>query len=297
MYESYETLKIKAKSGIKTAVQELQYRKHHRELLPLCGLGNTAIYMVMTEEIQKHLEMIDSLYQQVSREKKVKDIILLDAFHSATIEGARTTVESVRKSFEKPKSKDDKMVVNTIHGINYAYENQISMKNIRKLWEIVTEGVCENGHLAGTKFRTGMVYVGDDMSVVHTPAEPEMIEDMMEELFNFSDSSTYNVWLTAGILHYYFVYIHPFCDGNGRMARILTQSFLQQKGLDKIRYLPLSRTINGSLSGYYKMLKESELIQINGERWIDITPFLDYMLNIIEECMVLSIKEDNKLSF
>ena len=71
--------------------------------------------MVQTAEIQKHLESIELLYPKVSSEKKAKDIILLDAFHSATIEGAGTTVENVRKAYEKPESKDDKMVVNTMH--------------------------------------------------------------------------------------------------------------------------------------------------------------------------------------
>ena len=115
MYESYEKLIIKEKAGIEPATQELQYRKQHRELLPLHGLQNTAVYMVQTAEIQKHLESIELLYPKVSSEKKAKDIILLDAFHSATIEGAGTTVENVRKAYEKPESKDDKMVVNTMH--------------------------------------------------------------------------------------------------------------------------------------------------------------------------------------
>ncbi len=296
MYESYETLKIKEKAGIKPAAQELQYRKRHKELLPLHGLRNTLIYMVQTEEMQRRLESIDSLYEKVSSKRKVKDIILLDAFHSATIEGARTTVENVRKAYEKPKSRDDKMVVNTIRGMNYAYENRITIENIRRLWEIVTKEVCENEHLAGTRFRTGMVYIGNHTSIIHTPAEPEVIESMVGEMFAFADVSTLNVWLTASILHFYFVYIHPFCDGNGRMARILTQSFLWQKGMNKIKYLPLSRTINNNLSGYYTFLKEAEFVQTNGKRWIDITPFLDYMLNVIEQCMIVSMKEDNILS-
>lgn len=296
MYESYEKLRIKEKAGIESAARELQYRKKHRELLSLHGLQNMAIYMVQTEEIQRHLDSIERLYQKVSSEKKVKEIILLDAFHSATIEGARTTVEDVRRAYEKPKSKDDKMVVNTIHGMSYAYENQITIDNIRKLWEIVTKDVCENERLAGTKFRTGMVYVGSGTSVIHTPARPDVIEGMMGEWFSFADTSALNVWLTASILHFYFVYIHPFCDGNGRMARILMQSFLQHKGMDKIKYLPLSRTINNCLSGYYTSLKESELVQKNGKCWLDITPFLGYMLNVIEECMLVSMKEDNQLS-
>lgn len=75
-------LKIKEKAGIETAKNELKYRKQHKEILPLTGLQNTVLYLVQTEKI-----------------------ILLDAFHSATIEGARTTVENVRKAYEKPKSK------------------------------------------------------------------------------------------------------------------------------------------------------------------------------------------------
>lgn len=296
MYESYATLKIKEKAGIASAVLELQYRKQHKEILPLHGLQNTEIYLVQTEEIQNRLKTIDNLYQKVNSEQKAKDVILLDSFHSATIEGARTTVENVRKVYDKPKSKDDKMVVNTIHGMNYAYENPISMENIRVLWEMVTQDVCENEHLVGTLFRTGMVYVGSNTDIIHTPAEAEHIESMMKELFAFADNSKYSVWLTASIFHFYFVYIHPFCDGNGRMARILTNSLLLHNGIEKIKYLPLSRTINNSLSGYYATLKEAEVIQINGKRWIDITSFIDYLLGIMEECIVTSIKEDNKLS-
>ena len=46
MYESYDVLKIKEKAGIVSAIQELQYRKIHRELIPLKGLQNTSIYIV-----------------------------------------------------------------------------------------------------------------------------------------------------------------------------------------------------------------------------------------------------------
>lgn len=45
----------------------------------------------------------------------------------------------------------------------------------------------------------------------------------------------------------------------------------------------------------YNSLKEAELVQINGKQWIDITPFVYYMLESIEECMITSIKEDNQL--
>lgn len=295
MYESYEVLKIKEQSGIQAARQELDFRKAHRERISLPGLENTALYMVLTEEMKIRLHSIAQLYQRLERNQKVKEILLLDAYHSATIEGARTTVEQVRKVYHNPRSKDDKMVVNTIHGMQYAYENPIGMDNIRCLWEMVTKDVCENAHLAGELFRDGMVYVGSGAEIIHTPARPEAIEGYMEALFSFFRESTGSVWLKAAVFHFYFAYIHPFCDGNGRMARILTQSCLYHSGLKKVTYLPLSRVINERLSGYYRTLREAEVVHKNGEAWLDITPFLDYFLEVAEAGMITSMKEDRPL--
>ncbi len=296
MYESYENLKIKEKAGIETAIQELKYRKQHMETLPLSGLNNSEICMVQTEEIKKILDSIDDLYKNVSSTHKVRDIILLDAFHSATIEGARTTVEKVRKTFDQPKTKDDRMVINTVYGINYAYENLITSINIRELWDKVTKDVCENINLAGDLYRSGMVYVGNQTDIIHVPAKPDQIENMMEELFLFIQNVRLNIWLKACVVHFYFVYIHPFCDGNGRMARILTQSFLFHEGYEKVKYLALSRTINQNLSGYYSTLRESEAIQQNGKHRLDITPFISYMLQCMEECLISSIREEASFS-
>ena len=77
MYESYERLKIKEKAGITAATKELQYRNDNKELLPLKGMQDVSVYMVQTEEIKNKLDSIESLYKQISNEKKVKDIISL----------------------------------------------------------------------------------------------------------------------------------------------------------------------------------------------------------------------------
>ena len=127
-----------------------------------------------------------------------------------------------------------------------------------------------------------MVYVGSNTDIVHTPASPEKIEGMMQELFRFAETPEYNIWIKAAICHFYFVYIHPFCDGNGRTIRIMTQAMLKHNGKQKIQFLSLSRAINDNLSGYYASLKEAENVYRNGEVWMDITPFIDYMLDVME---------------
>lgn len=70
MYESYEVLKIKEKSGIQSARQELNFRRSHREKLSLPGLENTTLYMVLTNDMKERLISIDNLYQRLSCSKK-----------------------------------------------------------------------------------------------------------------------------------------------------------------------------------------------------------------------------------
>lgn len=230
MYESYAVLKIKEKAGIDAARRELDFRKAHREKISLQGLENTTLSMVQTDTVKERLLSIENLYQRLDNRQKAKEIILLDAYHSATIEGARTTVENVRKVYNDPRSKDDKMVVNTIHAMNYAYKTPIDINNIRYLWEIVTKDVCENAHLSGELFRNGMVYVGSNTEIIHAPAKPEHIKNAMENLFLFLEEEEYNLWLRTAIFHFYFAYIHPFCEGNGRIQRIYCQQLYKNIG-------------------------------------------------------------------
>lgn len=137
MYESFEKLSIKGKVGIKTAMEEQERRKRARQLLPLNGMDNTELYMVMTEEIQERLQSIEELYRVLTSLHTAQEVILLDAFHSATIEGAQTTVEHVRQAYNDPKTKDDKMVINTVKAMDYAYQHGIDGENVRTIWEII----------------------------------------------------------------------------------------------------------------------------------------------------------------
>lgn len=297
MYEPIFKLKIKADAGIENADLEIKKREESRRQLPLEGISGEKIYLMMTEELMKKVQNIKLVYKKVSKRNKVRDIILLDAYHSATIEGARTTVENVRNTFSTPKTKDDKMVVNTVKGCNFAYRNVIDEASIRTLWEIIVDEVCENESKAGVLYRNGMVYIGSESRIIHVPAKPENLSDMMKQLFSFLENTDLDVILKAFVLHFYFVYLHPFCDGNGRTARVWTASYLYHHGYEKILYLPLSRTINENLSGYYGNLTDSEWkYEKQGQKYLDITPFVSYMLEIFEKCMITSILEENELN-
>lgn len=298
MLESIFRLGYKARAGLTDAQNEIKNRINTRFNLPLEGLHGETLCLTAVEELNQKASSVRQLYERIPHRRKAKDVILLDAWTSATIEGARTTVERVRQSFENPDSKDEKMVINTVHGSNYAYQHPITPKNIRRLWEIVVKDVCENQNQAGIFYRDGMVYIGNDSKTIHTPAEPEQIEPKMSQLFQFAEKSELDPLLTSFVFHFCFVYIHPFCDGNGRTARILNSSQLYQSGFKKMKHLPLSSAINDSLKGYYHSLTESEYSysDSDGSKWMDLSPFVSYMLDVFEKCLVNSSLAENKLN-
>ena len=142
------------------------------------------------------------------------------------------------------------MGVNTIAGCNCAYGRTITAKNIRKLWEKIVAGVCDNADHMGKRYRDGMVYIGSIGRIVHTPAAPERIPELMDNLFAFLDSDGEGALIRSFTAHFYFVYVHPFCDGNGRTGRLLVNLELMKAG-----YLPIDIKFTDRLS-YYNAFDE-----------------------------------------
>lgn len=203
------------------------------------------------------------------------------------LRGARTTVKRVRDSFDNPKTKDDRMVVNTIAGSNYAYNHPITIKNIRRLWEKVVDGVCENEEHRGRLYQDGMAYISSGERIIYVPARQGQLPELMVKWFAYQETDSSDLLIRTFVAHFYFVSLHPFCDGNGRMARIINASQLFYGGYRKTKTLPLSSAINTQLSGYYSSLADSERV-LNGvdERWLDLSPFVSYMLDAFERCLM-----------
>ena len=296
MWDTIKKLEYRAQANLPGAKEELSSRLTDRMELPLSGLLGEKLYLTGVSQLKSKAAELDILYRQLPEHRGVRDTILLDAWSSATIEGARTTVAKVRESFDNPKTKDDRMVINTVNGSNYAYGRPITPRNIRRLWERVVDGVCENEAHKGKLYRDGMVYIGNSTKIIHTPASPEQLPGLMDQWFAFREDSS-DLLIRSFVTHFYFVYIHPFCDGNGRTARILNASQLYHGGYKKMKNLPLSNAINNQLSGYYSSLSDSETSMVlNGEYWLDLSPFVSYMLDAFERCLIDAALADNKLT-
>lgn len=119
-----------------------------------------------------------------------------------------------------------------------------------------------------------------DRPTVHFEAPPrEGLERQLEQFLDWFEASRNQValdpLLRAGIAHFWFVTLHPFDDGNGRLTRTLTDLALAQGEAQAIRFYAMSASILEDRSGYYRILESSQ------NATLDITEWLDWFLQTL----------------
>jgi Fic family protein len=90
--------------------------------------------------------------------------------------------------------------------------------------------------------------------------------------------------LRAGIAHFWFVTLHPFDDGNGRLTRAITDLALAQAEHQAIRFYTMSASILADRSGYYRMLEHSQKGELDITEWL--TWFLQTLLDSLEQALL-----------
>lgn len=113
--------------------------------------------------------------------------------------------------------------------------------------------------------------------IIHTGIFPEddIILAMQNALDILHDKSIPSL-IRISIFHYLFGYIHPFYDGNGRMARFISSYFLA-KELDVIVAMRLSVMIKSNISKYYSAFSHTN----NNRNCGDLTPFITQSLTLV----------------
>lgn len=120
---------------------------------------------------------------------------------------------------------------------------------------------------------------------VHFEAvDPGRVELAMEELIAWLNSvPTYDPLVKAGIAHLWFLTIHPFDDGNGRIARALTELLLARSDGSQQRYYSMAKHILDHRASYYEALERSQ----HGTP--DVTGWLCWFLCALEESIAQSM--------
>jgi Fic family protein len=123
-----------------------------------------------------------------------------------------------------------------------------------------------------------------DRPTVHFEAPPrEGLEAQVEAFLNWFNQSRGDValdpLLRAGMAHFWFVTLHPFDDGNGRLTRAITDLALAQAEHQAIRFYTMSASILTERAGYYSVLESSQKASL------DITAWLQWFLTTLQQSL------------
>lgn len=135
----------------------------------------------------------------------------------------------------------------------------------------------------GVIFRKEIVNVVSSTKTIHRGLYPEskIIEAMNSALSVLNDNSLPYI-VRAAVFHYFFGYIHPFYDGNGRLSRYISSYYLS-KVLDPIAALRLSIACKNRQKDYYEAFKITNDVRNKGDITYFVLQFLDILKTGLED--------------
>lgn len=127
-----------------------------------------------------------------------------------------------------------------------------------------------------------------DKPVVHFEAPPrkgldQQLAQFIEWFTRSQQDAQLDPLLSAGICHLWFVTLHPFDDGNGRITRALTDLSLSQADSQSIRLYAMSSAILSKRASYYQILEQTQ------KGGLDITPWLNWFLETLNDSITQAI--------
>ena len=124
--------------------------------------------------------------------------------------------------------------------------------------------------------------VEKDGKVIYMAPESLLVPSLMKSLFEFIKNSDMNIILLSAIFHYYFVAIHPFSDGNGRLARYWVSLMLINYNRD-FEFIPIEEEMYLNREEYYSSIAQCH---VNGNANV----FIKFLLKTINSSLDKVIK-------
>lgn len=256
-------------------------------------------------EVSHELNMISSKLPTVAKNQFLNECLIEELYHTNELEGVQSTKKEIAESVKhvELKTLKKKRFKSMIHSyLNLYYgENVLPTKpvDIRNIYDQITEGEIEKSELPDGKiFRkeeTNVLHKSGSGKVIHRGIMPEekIISEIEKLLYLMNDLEEVPLLIRIAVGHYYFGYIHPFYDGNGRTSRFISSLYLS-KILGEIPALSLSRGCNRYKKEYLEAFEHSNSIMNRGEMNSFIDIFLNILLNTLED-MQKEIKEKVQL--
>ncbi len=206
-----------------------------------------------------------------------EEMRLVHTYHSNAIEGNTLTLQETKLVLEEGLTIGGKSLREHLEASNNAKafdlmeelaRNKCSIDNvtIQKIHEVVTLGILEE---AG-KYRTKNVRI---TGAVKSPPDWSKIVRLMDELIKKITNSEGHPIETASLLHHKFVEIHPFIDGNGRVARLLTNLYLIARDYPPVVLKKEDR------KKYYSSLGSADMG--------NLSPFANFLAKAVDENLTI----------
>lgn len=273
-------------------------KSSYYEKLPIKDFkGNSIVYLNSCTGV--NLDAVKLLYTSQSSAYGTKaleeEIVATSAIES--IDFNRDSVRNIMKGLA-PKDEEENRIFGLKQGFEFIShkENKITEENIYKLYMMAIGNYLddESKPKQGNFYRHDTVYVMSDR-VEHSGIDHKKLPEYMKSFVEFANAKdSINDLLKATMLHFYIAYLHPYFDGNGRMARLVQMWFLIQKGYESTLFVPFSSYVEKSRRKYYDAYTlVEENYKLSGV--IDITPFLIYFTQNVYEKMTGDTVKANTL--
>lgn len=231
----------------------------------------------LLEEVNRKQGLLYGRLASLGFDSKLKAMVenlTYDVVYSSEIEGIRLNVDEVRSSIARklgienikqtaPSHYIDSVVAVMLDAVNH-YDQLLTKEKICA-WQAAffPTGFSEGSQIEVGQYRTNEEHIVSGMfgrEKIHyvAPSPGRVDEEMADFLDWFNNHDNINSVIRSAIAHFWFVSIHPFEDGNGRLARILSDMLLARADKSEFRFYNISSQINKDKKRYYDILEKAQ---------------------------------------
>lgn len=282
--------------------------KKHNIWKPVYKINTSIARALMEIEAAKAVVENTPLSPAVEAELRHKARVR-STHYSTRIEGNRLTLKEAEEVIEQKKThfhgreRDVKEVKNYWDALLKVEEwaakrTELTEDLIKRLHAIVEIGK----RAKPTHYRDGQNVIRDSASgaIVYLPPEAKDVTSLMTEMVRWvrkAEKEKTPVPIIAALLHYQFVTIHPYYDGNGRTARLLATFILQRDGYGLNGFFSMEEHHARDLSSYYKSLTVHQHHNYyEGRKDADLTSWVEYFVSLLVKVFTLAKDEAVSLS-
>lgn len=228
------------------------------------------------------------------RQEAVLQTLTTDVIKSSEIEGERLDPEQVRSSIArrlgmdvgalKPADRDVEGVVEMMLDATRNYNRPLTAERLfgwhaalfptgRSGMRRITVGAWRDDREGPMQVVSGPM--GKERVHFEAPAAPRLEKEMSAFLNWFNGHNDLDPVVKAGLAHLWFVSIHPFDDGNGRIARAIADMQLARSENSPQRFYSMSAQIRQDRDGYYEILERTQTGDMN------VTPWMEWFLDCL----------------